>query len=267
MARRFAITTFLCASLALAGPLSAGDPKPFQDFTFKRIKVPKPGTQNRITVQVEPKAEIAPEAEVAADAPAQTASAFEWYWAEISPSLAASGPGRLPKAVAHLDNGPGISAPRLQTLQQILGDHGTDILTATIGTKVSPALVLAVITAESTGRADVISSAGATGLMQLMPDTAARFGVSDSTIPGENIKGGVAYLNWLMDRFDGDPILVLASYNAGENAVARYEGVPPFNETRAYVPKVLAAWAVARALCKTPPELISDGCAFSLNGS
>ena len=85
--------------------------------------------------------------------------------------------------------------------------------------------------------------------MQLMPATAERFGVADRTLPADNIKGGVAYLNVLMKLFDRDPAMVLAAYNAGENAVKSHGGVPPFDETRAYVPKVLAAWSVARGLC------------------
>ena len=68
----------------------------------------------------------------------------------------------------------------------------------------------------------------------------------------------------LLEKFDGDPILALAGYNAGENAVTKNGGVPPYAETRAYVPKVLAAWRVARGLCLTRPELISDGCVFRL---
>ena len=147
-------------------------------------------------------------------------------------------------------------------LHQIITDHGADILLATVGTNVSPALALAVISVESAGKPNAVSTAGAQGLMQLMPDTATRFGIEDATVPADNIKAGVAYLNWLMARFDNDPILVLAAYNAGENAIDRYEGVPPFDETRGYVPKVLTAWRVARNLCKTPPELISDGCAL-----
>ncbi len=254
------------ACVIAVGPVWAGDPAPFADFTFKRVKVPKPGTQRRITVQITPEPE-APAAETPADPETPAAGAYDWYWTEISPSLAASGPGRLAKAVTQLQNGPAVPQPRLQHLQRILGAHGPQILAATIETQVSPALVLAVIATESSGRADVVSSAGATGLMQLMPDTASRFGVTDATDPAQNIKGGVAYLNWLMDQFGGDPILVLASYNAGENAVRRYEGVPPFSETRAYVPKVLSAWTVARGLCLTPPELISDGCAFSMQGA
>ena len=95
-----------------------------------------------------------------------------------------------------------------------------------------------------------------------MPDTAKRFGVADSMVAQQNIQGGVRYLDWLMGEFDSDPILALAGYNAGEGAVRKHKGVPPFAETRDYVPKVLAAFQVARGLCKTPPELVSDGCVF-----
>jgi soluble lytic murein transglycosylase-like protein len=133
---------------------------------------------------------------------------------------------------------------------------------STVGTRVSPALVLAVIAVESSGRADAVSHAGAQGLMQLMPDTAARFGVKNSLKPEENIAGGVKYLDWLMGEFNNDPILVLAGYNAGEGSVRNHAGVPPYAETRDYVPKVLAAFQVASGLCATPPELISDGCVF-----
>ncbi len=154
----------------------------------------------------------------------------------------------------------------MQALQDIARAHGTDILKATIGTQVSPALVLAVIGIESGGRKDAVSSAGAVGLMQLIPATADRFGVRDSADPVQNIKGGVAYLDWLMNEFNGDPLMVLAAYNAGENAVKSNGGVPPYTETRDYVPKVLAAWTVARGLCVTPPELVSDGCVFAVKG-
>ncbi len=99
--------------------------------------------------------------------------------------------------------------------------------------------------------------------MQLMPATAARFGVTDSMNTTQNIKGGTVYLDWLLKEFGGDPVLALAGYNAGEGAVTKHQGVPPFKETRDYVPKVLAAWNVARALCLTPPVLVSDGCVFS----
>jgi soluble lytic murein transglycosylase-like protein len=96
----------------------------------------------------------------------------------------------------------------------------------------------------------------------LIPATASRFGVGEITSPAQNIRGGVAYLDWLMRKFDGDPLMVLAAYNAGEGAVLANDGVPPYAETRDYVPKVLAAWQVAQGLCQTPPELLSDPCVF-----
>ena len=123
--------------------------------------------------------------------------------------------------------------------------------------------LMAVIAVESGGRPDAVSTAGAQGLMQLMPATAQRFGVSDVLNPKENIRGGAQYLGFLLRIFGGDPVLALAAYNAGEGAVARNKGVPPFDETRGYVPKVLAAWQVARMFCQVPPRAVTDPCAFS----
>ncbi len=100
--------------------------------------------------------------------------------------------------------------------------------------------------------------------MQLIPATAERFGVTDAFDATQNITGGMAYLEFLLNRFQGDALLALAGYNAGENAVIRAGGVPDFEETRAYVPKVVAAWDVARSLCLTPPELPTDGCVFGV---
>ena len=144
--------------------------------------------------------------------------------------------------------------------------YGAEVLRQTEGTRVSPALVLAVMAVESAGRSDAVSHAGAAGLMQLMPATAARFGVEDRLEPAQSIRGGVAYLDWLLERFDGDAILALAAYNAGEGSVDNNGGVPPYSETRAYVPKVLASWAAARTLCETPPELASDACVLLVEG-
>jgi soluble lytic murein transglycosylase-like protein len=103
---------------------------------------------------------------------------------------------------------------------------------------VSPALVKAVIQVESEWDALAVSSKGARGLMQLMPFTAERFGVSDSFDARQNIFGGVRYLRLLLDLFGGDIDLALAGYNAGENAVLRYGGIPPYKETRGYVQKI-----------------------------
>ena len=118
---------------------------------------------------------------------------------------------------------------------------------------VSQSLVLAVIAVESAGRARARSPKGALGLMQLIPATAQRFGVRDAFDPAQNVAGGVEYLDYLLDRFGGDVILALAGYNAGEGAVDRYGGVPPFDETRAYVVRVLDALIAAESLCATPP--------------
>ncbi len=103
---------------------------------------------------------------------------------------------------------------------------------------VDPALVRAIMHAESWFQLDAVSSAGAQGLMQLMPGTQQRFGVADPFDPLDNITAGVAYLAWLQREFDGDLSRVIAAYNAGENAVKRHDGIPPFAETREYVRRV-----------------------------
>ncbi|MCB1775888.1 MAG: transglycosylase SLT domain-containing protein [Candidatus Competibacteraceae bacterium] len=102
-----------------------------------------------------------------------------------------------------------------------------------------PTLVLAVIAAESGFNAQAHSIKNAQGLMQLIPATAERFGVKDPYDPVQNLQGGMAYLRWLLAYFQGDVRLSLAGYNAGEGAVVRYGGVPPYAETRAYVDKII----------------------------
>jgi soluble lytic murein transglycosylase len=105
---------------------------------------------------------------------------------------------------------------------------------------VDPALVRAIIKAESNFDPHAVSRKGAQGLMQLMPGTAGRYAVENSFDPEANIRGGVRYLRFLHDMFSGRLPLALAAYNAGENVVARYNGVPPYPETRQYVARVLA---------------------------
>lgn len=107
--------------------------------------------------------------------------------------------------------------------------------------QLQPHLVLAVMATESNFDPLAVSPKNAQGLMQLLPDTAARFHVRKLTDPTQNIRGGMAYLRWLMAHFEGDVALVLAAYNAGEKAVERYRGVPPYAETRLYVRRILAA--------------------------
>ena len=108
-------------------------------------------------------------------------------------------------------------------------------------TALSPQLIHAVIATESRYRRDAVSNRGAIGLMQLIPATAKRFGAQDPFDPYQNISAGAAYLKWLMGQFEGDLELVLAAYNAGEQAVIKAgRRIPPYAETRAYVKKVMA---------------------------
>ncbi|SFN61094.1 protein of unknown function [Nitrosospira briensis] len=105
------------------------------------------------------------------------------------------------------------------------------------------ALIHAVISVESAYNAKAISRKGAAGLMQLMPETAKRYGVTDRFDPVQNLHGGARYLSHLLKMFDGNMSLALAAYNAGENNVVKYGNrIPPFQETKAYVPKVLALY-------------------------
>ncbi|WP_227978223.1 lytic transglycosylase domain-containing protein [Arenimonas daejeonensis] len=103
---------------------------------------------------------------------------------------------------------------------------------------VDEAVVRAIIHAESAFRPNAVSHAGAQGLMQLIPATASRFGVNDVFDPGQNIRGGVQYLAWLLNRYNQDLTLAAAGYNAGEGAVDRHGGVPPYAETQRYVQRV-----------------------------
>ena len=111
---------------------------------------------------------------------------------------------------------------------------------AAAGSELDPDLLRAVIVVESGFDPDATSSAGARGLMQLMPETARSYGVSDVFDPRQNVLAGAAHLRYLIDRYGDDYELALAAYNAGEHAVEKYGGrIPPYSETRAYVPKVL----------------------------
>jgi len=104
---------------------------------------------------------------------------------------------------------------------------------------VQPQLALSIMEAESRFNPMALSPKNAQGLMQLIPETSARFKVKNAYDPAQNIRGGIAYLGWLLAYFQGDVALVAAAYNAGEKTVDRYRGVPPYAETRAYVQRVL----------------------------
>jgi hypothetical protein len=118
--------------------------------------------------------------------------------------------------------------------------YNSHVMAASQETQVEPALIHAVISVESAYNPRAISRAGAVGLMQLMPETAKRYGVNNRLDPEQNIHGGARYLRFLMNMFDNNIKLVLAAYNAGEEAVMKYGmRIPPYRETQNYVPKVL----------------------------
>jgi len=202
MSQRF-LPLLLTALLCAAAPVWAGSHKPAfgGDFTFRKIAPPKSGETKRITTQIKPgDQEVKPltKAEPGND---NTSSDLDWFWNVVSPKLGTPVLGRFVDAVDHVAKAPtgkAVSEPRLATLQNIASAHGSAILIETLNKDISPALVLALISVESSGQVAAESNKGAQGLMQLIPDTAARFGVTDATDPQQNIKGGVAYLSWLM---------------------------------------------------------------------
>jgi hypothetical protein len=266
------LMSLLPAGAQTAGGTGAGTER----SSIRLIGVPAPDHAGpRITIRIEPGDNfMTPDPNAIAAIPAVAASPpvtplddtapSGWFWSSVNHALPADA-ARYWTAEALFADPPSEAqalVPRLSHVAEIADTYGRYLLAATVGTQVSPAFALAVIAVESSGRTEAVSHAGAQGLMQLIPATAERFGVADPFDPAENIRGGVAYLDWLMEEFDRDPVLVLAAYNAGEGAVRRSGGVPDYTETRNYVPRVLAAWQVARTLCRTRPDLVSDGCVF-----
>lgn len=159
---------------------------------------------------------------------------------------------------------PGCRQPNPSTLTVMAGfgppriirpsNKQIELLVQQVATRYSidPQLVLAVMQAESGFNPGALSPKNAQGLMQLIPATAARFGVRNAWDPAENIRGGAAYLHWLMRHFAGKVEWVLAAYNAGEQSVERYKGVPPYAETQAYVRKILSHYG--KLTHPVPPE-------------
>lgn len=119
-------------------------------------------------------------------------------------------------------------------------DLSSLIQTAATKYGIDPGLLSALVQQESGGNAAAVSKAGAQGLTQLMPGTAAQYGVTDPFDPAQNLDGGAHFLADLLNRYNGDTSLALAAYNAGPGNVAKYNGIPPFPETQSYVTTILA---------------------------
>jgi soluble lytic murein transglycosylase-like protein len=153
---------------------------------------------------------------------------------EVDPSeIAASESITLPAATA--------ANPAPQNPEEKLSDAELHQLLARAGAAhdLDADLLASVVREESAGHTRAVSRTGAQGLMQLMPGTAANLGVADSFAPGENIRGGTAYLDSLLKRYHDNLALALAAYNAGPGAVDRWHGIPPYRETRLYVARVI----------------------------
>jgi hypothetical protein len=137
------------------------------------------------------------------------------------------------------------AAARVETIPEdipLSGDCDLDWIIFRAGEKqgVDPRFIHAVIKQESKYDSKAVSHVGAQGLMQMMPATAKRFGLKDAFDAAANVEAGTKYLKWLLNRFDGDVSLALAGYNAGEGAVDKYKGVPPYGETQKYVNKIVS---------------------------
>lgn len=235
----------------LAGPrMAVADTGPI----FKVVRPPRPGARRRVTI-VDPTRAMPPGME----APARRTARHDWFWQANSPALAAADPARLAALAPSVFERIGAPADRAAAAR-IAARFGDEIGAAAAAGGISEALLIAVAMVESAGNPNARSPKGAQGLVQLIPATARRFGVADPFDPAANLRGGAVYLDFLLKEFGEDAILALAGYNAGEGAVRRNGGVPPYVETRDYAPKVLSAFAAASQLCRKAPETARDRC-------
>jgi len=250
-------------ALANAQPIRAAEP--FVDFTFKRIKPTANTGGKRITIQILPDTTPAPDQDAPTAQPPPNMQ--NWFWAKIAPGMTESGPGRFTKAVEVIRTASQVSndfTPSLQVLHGLAARYGKDILLATLGSDLSPAFVLALISVEPEGEAPNRSGDGADKAVHLSANQFQSLPSPGAESNSAILTATVNYMQTLMDKYDRDPILALAAYHSGAEQIAAYQGVPPTAGVRTYVPRVIATWQVARTLCKTPPELFSDGCVFDV---
>ena len=220
------------------------------DRTIKTIRPPRAGSRNRLKTLEERQRQPFGSNR---DQPARKQQ-HAWFWRAYAPELSAQNVTRWNAAIKTMTDrrATGKGLVRSETVAAIDLAYREIIAKAARKHSVSEALIVGVITVESRGKPEARSHKGAQGLMQLIPATAKRFGVQDAYQPAQNIDAGVAYLDWVLREFNGDILLALAGYNAGEGAVRKHKGVPPFTETRDYVAKVMDATAAAVTLCSLP---------------
>jgi soluble lytic murein transglycosylase-like protein len=185
----------------------------------------------------------------------ESAASSDWFWTEAaSPRLSAARPTRLaPLGEQALRRDAGLRG-LLPVARRTFAAYREAFEAASRAGDVSLPFLLALVVVESGGDPKAVSPKGAMGLGQLMPETARRFGVDDPFAPGPNLASAARYLDILLDRYGQDAVLALAAYNAGEGAVQRWRGVPRFDETRAYIPRVLGLWAALRRSCPRLPS-------------
>ncbi|MBK0398739.1 lytic transglycosylase domain-containing protein [Limibaculum sp. M0105] len=188
------------------------------------------------------------------------ANAFSWFWEKVPAGINEGSRYRALEVVSAAYPGKKDRGRAENRVRIVLERWRPEIEAAAREARISEALIAAVVVVESGGNPHAVSPAGAMGLGQLMPGTARRYGVKDPFDPKANLMGSARYLSDLVDMFRNDIVLALAAYNAGEHAVERHSGVPPYAETRAYVPKVLTAFDVAGQFCATPPRSARRQC-------
>lgn len=182
---------------------------------------------------------------------AQAARAGDWFWRDVPAKIKDGTRSRAISVIrSHRARGRQMFGTRAK-VERIMQRWGREITAGARTSRIPEKLLASIVLAESGGNPRALSPAGAQGLAQLMPGTARRFGVNNSYDPAQNLRGAAAYLSFLLKRFKGDLVLVVAAYNAGEHAVDRHGGVPPYRETRNYVPRVLSAFEAAGAVASS----------------
>jgi soluble lytic murein transglycosylase-like protein len=213
------IVTLLCALPALA---QSGNGYTFDNFDFS----------NGVRIEVEP----APSAKATSKKNRRNKSAASLNGATVQPVSLSYSSGMTMTASRSLDGFTTGDARVDSLIVESASRHGVD-----------PVLIYATMHQESSFKPRALSHKGASGLMQLMPGTAARFGVSNIWDPRQNIEGGTRYMRFLLNMFGGDVALALAGYNAGEGAVMKYGGrIPPYRETQEYVRRITRRYSLMR---------------------